>query len=214
MREEDIPKVEKITEEIIHLIFDTQENLCRHFIRFQEHYESPEFRGKIFTLGQYRQWYAKRNGGFTYYRDWIGMNIPSYVLDPFIKGLFDPLTAEEQTIVNMFRCREGKYYLIGTFEDDKEQDTTIRHEVCHGLFYTDDKYCKKVTELIEQNWNELKELREWLLRQGYSKDVLLDECHAYVSEAKEKQWSYGEFPASLNKKLQNLLKRRVKDYSL
>lgn len=34
--------------------FDTQRELCSTFLRFQEHYESPEFRGKVFSLAEYR----------------------------------------------------------------------------------------------------------------------------------------------------------------
>jgi hypothetical protein len=43
----------------------SQKELGNTFIRFQEHYESPnpDFRNKIFTLGQARQWYSITYGG-------------------------------------------------------------------------------------------------------------------------------------------------------
>jgi len=38
----------------IHLmIFDNQKELTTTFLRFQEHYESPKFRGKIFSLKEF-----------------------------------------------------------------------------------------------------------------------------------------------------------------
>ena len=52
-------------------------------MRFQEHYESPEFTGTVFTVGAFRKWYAETYGAFTYASDWSGFNIPGTVLEPF-----------------------------------------------------------------------------------------------------------------------------------
>jgi len=55
-------------------------------LRFEEYYESPRFKGRIFTFDEYRKWYVKnspkgkKTGRFTYYSDWSGFNIPSYAL--------------------------------------------------------------------------------------------------------------------------------------
>ncbi len=43
-------RVHSIHPQIFLLSFPTQEYLAKTFLRFQEHYESPEFRGKIFSL--------------------------------------------------------------------------------------------------------------------------------------------------------------------
>jgi hypothetical protein len=80
------------------LVFDNQYDLASTFLRFQEHYESPEFAGKVFTLDEYKNWYinhsprASKDGVFTYYEDWNGFNIPSKILKPFYGGKFSPLS--------------------------------------------------------------------------------------------------------------------------
>jgi hypothetical protein len=203
--------VDKINDNIIHLSFLKRADLCRHFIRFQEHYESPEFAGKIFTLGQYKAWYAQERGAFTYEKDWSGFNLPSYVFKPFFDGLFDPLTKEEQILVNMFRHKQGRYYVIGTFEKDPDRRETVNHEICHGLYYTEDEYKEAVDKLIEKHWEELKGLREYLTGTGgYHEDVVVDECHAYVSGNEDKDWEHGDFPLKLWTELRKLKDRYLK----
>jgi len=173
-------KVKKITSKIIHVNFDTQEELARTFCRFQEHYESPEFGGKIFTLGQYREWYSERYGGWTYYTDWNGFNIPDIVFEPFKKGLFDPLTEEEQKLLDLFKHRTGKFYVIGTHTS--KQDEAIDHEICHALYYLDEEYRVAVSNIIEINpSNALNKLEEWLIKRGYAGSFLSDEVQAYLS---------------------------------
>ncbi|MEK7106247.1 MAG: ABC transporter ATP-binding protein, partial [Patescibacteria group bacterium] len=61
----------------------TQYALASTFLRFQEHYESPKFRGQFFSLEEFMDWYAEEYGNFTYYKDWTGFNIPSYILKSF-----------------------------------------------------------------------------------------------------------------------------------
>jgi hypothetical protein len=87
----------------IHLLtFDNQIDLTSTFLRFQEHYESPFFKGKYFTLDEFKEWYiktspnGKKSGKFTYYTDWGGFNIPSYILKPFYNGAFNPLSENEK----------------------------------------------------------------------------------------------------------------------
>ena len=74
----------KISGNIFCLKFDNNYDLCMHFLRAQEFYESPfpEFKGKNFNLIDYMEKYAKAYGDnvFTYPGDWCGFNIPSNVL--------------------------------------------------------------------------------------------------------------------------------------
>jgi hypothetical protein len=69
----------------------TQYELASTFLRIQEHYESPFFSGKIFSLEQYMDWCAARTGSFTYYEDSSGFSVPSSALQPFYEGKVDPL---------------------------------------------------------------------------------------------------------------------------
>ena len=154
---------------------DSREELAESFLRFQEHYESPVWADKIFTKGQYKQWYSQTHGGDTYRLDWSGFNFPSSVLKPFRDGLFDPLTEGEKTILSLLRYRTDDFYIIGSNTDD-----VLSHELCHALYHSNLKYRKAVDEVIEKNKNNLKKAFDHLLVLGYHKKVIYDEFQAYV----------------------------------
>lgn len=156
---------------------DSQESLCRAFLRFQEYYESPKFKGQIFTIGQIRHWYSITYGADTYYRDWEGFNFPSYVLEPFKAGLFDPLTTEEQSLLNLFKYRDDNFYVIGA-----NNHSVTRHELSHALYSYDKKYKIAIDNLCKKHYTSLSKIRKYLLDKGYHKDVLNDELQAYITD--------------------------------
>ncbi len=182
-------KIEKstIAENIYLLRFEDQTDLASTFLRFQEHYESPEFRGKFFTLDEYKKWYADTRGGFTYYTDWTGFNIPSHILTPFLEGKFDPLSAEEKIFLEHFRDTAHPFYIIGLsreLDSDKVQNT-LSHETAHGFYYTKPEYRKMVDEVLQKY--DLSKIKEWLSSLGgYHESVLDDESHAYTLFGYEK----------------------------
>lgn len=172
-------------------------------IRFQEYYESPfeDIKGQIFTLGYLRAkggrskpGVATYEGGHHFDSEWSGYNFPGYALDPFIKGLFDPLTTYEQDIVNALKYRQDKFYVIGTY-GDKDPGGALDHEICHALYYVNDKYKKEVDAVLEQY--NLKNLKKMLLEWGYCKEVLDDECHAYLSA--DYDWLFSENKADIKR---------------
>ena len=174
---------------IVHIIMANKEDLAKAMIRFQEFYESPfpEIKGKIFTLGQIKSLGSRDNRGINTYcgsglvpADWSGYNFPGSVLDPFIKGLFDPLTPEEAAIVEALRFRTDKFYVIATYGMEDPGDT-LEHEIRHAMFGISDAYKKAVLKEIGKYKKELKPVREALASWGYAEEVLDDECHAYMS---------------------------------
>ena len=173
--------------DILHVHFDRQYDLAATFLRFQEHYESPKFRGKIFTLKEYRRWYiahsakGRKTRKFTYYKDWEGFNVPSDVLDPFYQGDFDPLSEREQIFLQLFRKRRGKlFYVIGTSGD--ENILTLKHEIAHGLFYTRPAYRKTVLSILREiPDNVRRKIQQFFASsRDYHPRVFYDETHAYV----------------------------------
>jgi hypothetical protein len=179
-------KFKEVAKDIFLLDFKTQNKLTSTFLRFQEHFESPKFRNKIFTLEQYKKWYVKNSprgkklGKFTYYSDWGGFNIPSYILEPFYEGKFDPLTKAEKMVLNLFENKRGaNFYVIGTFANKKE---VLKHELAHGLFYTNPKYKKQVQNVLHKLDQSLrKQLNRYLgSLGGYHKSVFEDETHANI----------------------------------
>ncbi len=191
-------QVKEVVPEVFHLDFQDRRSLASTLLRFQEHYESPEFRGKVFTLDQYKAWYianspkgSRATGEFTYYDDWSGFNFPSHVLDPFFDGFFDPLDQQEQVIVEMFRGRRGsKFYVIGTFGGNT---STLKHETSHGLFYTRPDYRAEVLAIVMDISPEgRKKLERFLANSaGYHQDVWEDEIHAHLMASPEKLKRHG-----------------------
>jgi hypothetical protein len=107
------------------------------------------------------------------------MNIPSYALDAFKRGLFDPLTEKEAALLELFKDRQDKFYIIA----GAAGDTTVRdHEVAHGLYYVSPDYRAKVDEALANLPTQIKEeFRHKLLSLGYADAVIDDEMQAYLS---------------------------------
>jgi hypothetical protein len=158
---------------------DSQEELGLTFMRFQEHYESanPKFRDNIFTIGQLRHWYSETYGANNYHTTWIGFNFPSKVLIPFRDGLFDPLTVEENRLLELFRYRKDNFYIIGA-----QNNSTLRHELAHALYSSNIKYKTEIDKFLSKNQKKLKDTNKYILEKGYCKEVLNDEIQAYITD--------------------------------
>lgn len=205
-------KIEEIVENVFNVNFDTQEELASTFLRFQEHFESPEFKGKVFTLEKFKEWYianspeGKATGRFTYYEDWGGFNIPSPILKPFYEGLFNPVSENENKILDAFKDKKDKnFYIIGTFGN---QAYLLRHETAHGLFYTNKDYKREVlNELDKLDTKTRNKIDDILKEMGYHSDVLADESHAYLITPLKtlKKKGLDEDVAPVNKSLNDIL---------
>lgn len=155
----------------------TQHVLASTFLRFQEYYESPKFRGKFFSLEEFMDWYAEECGNFSYYQDWGGFNIPSSILKPFRVGKFDPLSTKENLFLKLFEKIQEPFYIIGVV---KPFDlTTLKHEFVHGLFYTDEAYRDRV--LSEIKTLNIRIFEKALKNAGYHPAVHKDETNAYAT---------------------------------
>lgn len=177
-----------ITNKIFLLEFDSSVEAAKTFLRFQEHYESPEFKGKIFSLKDYIKWYKTQteDGKFTYYYDWSGFNIPSYVFEPFLDGRFKNLSKREKALLEIFKEDVGDFYIIGV---QKGKADDLKHEIMHGLYYTDLDYRKEVEIILaSQDASQqfsLLPIFDVIEEAGYHEDVLHDEAHAYLATCEE-----------------------------
>jgi hypothetical protein len=158
---------------------DSQDELGLTFMRFQEHYESanPDFRNKIFTQGQLKRWYSEEYGSNSYHSHWVGFNFPSSVLIPFKEGLFDPLTIEEQRLLELFRYRSDNFYIIGA-----QSGGTLRHELAHALYASNSKYKDELDKFLLKNKSKLKNTLKYIKDKGYCDEVLFDEIQAYITD--------------------------------
>lgn len=157
---------------------NSRQILAETFMRFQEYYESPEFKGRVFSVEDFAHWYARKFGAFTYSRDWYGFNIPSKVLEPFRLGQFEPLTALEQKLLDICKDAQGDFYLIGATPNAEYFTETIKHEFVHGAFHVNSSYRDEVVSCIQEH--KIKTINKALYKMGYHSDVFEDETNAYV----------------------------------
>lgn len=161
---------------IIHLKFKTQSELTRAMIRMAEFYESPypKIRGHYFTLDQFKAAYTKTHGEpFSYFKDWHGFNIPGIMLREFKLHFAHDLTPAERVILGI----KGARYLIATH---REWDVT--HEIAHGIFYLNSTYRHSALEFVKSaSPFLLRPFKNWLKREGYTKEVFDDEINAYFA---------------------------------
>jgi hypothetical protein len=165
------------------------------FCRYQEFYESPykSIRGKYFSWETFMRTYTKERGAesFTYPYDWSGYNIPSNVLEKGIDTFYKQ--SEYDKIMNdiFFYCAidsqiqnngaRHKWYLIGA---DFAESQTMKHEIAHGLYFTNKKYKKSMDTIIsEMKKSDFNFMKKSLIKMGYADDskIIADEIQAFMS---------------------------------
>jgi len=173
-------ELRKIKSYVFHVRFETRYELTSTLLRIGEYFEFPESDGKVFTLKEFKKWYMKSQNKkrFTYYEDWTGYNIPSKELEPFLSGKFDPLSDKEKQFLDLFRNVKGEFYIIGTFSKNKTEQETVNHELTHAMFSMNRAYRKVVKEYFKDK--DCEELKAFLVKNGYTQKVLLDEMNAYL----------------------------------
>jgi hypothetical protein len=183
----------------------SQKELGDTMMRFQEYYENPFWKDKIFTIGQFNQWYSKKYGASTYSSDWAGYNFPGVVLEPFKKGLFDPLTKKEKILLNLLRYRTDDFYIIGANNED-----VLKHELCHALYYSNKNYRKEINLYLSKNKSKVKKIFDYILKLGYSNKVLFDETQAYIMDGDHLEEQGIETPKEIVLKIKNIYKKYSK----
>jgi len=165
-------------------------------MRFQEYYESSEFKGRIFAVEEYMDWYAKVYGNFTYFEDWHGFNVPAHAFDPFLSHKFDPLTKKEQILIDKLH-KSGldllNDYVIGLTERDVHRKPTLEHEYTHGLLAKNKHFRDEMVAVIMRyHWAPISKILEEM---SYDKSVWLDEVIAYflTGPGKEFKAIVGEY---------------------
>lgn len=167
---------------IYHVSFSTNYLLTATMMRFQEHYESPKFRGSIFTHEEFMDWYAADRGSMSYFTDWSGFNVPSWVIGAFRSGKFDPLSRKERSFLDLLDGVTGDFYVIAT-SDTRPDPETLAHETVHGLYYAHPSYAAEVRRRLGRF--NLGKFRQKLRRMGYHAAVIDDELNAYLSTGPE-----------------------------
>ena len=186
-------QVEEIKPRIFLLNFDSQYNMAMHFLRYQEYYESPSlrFRGKIFTIIDFMEWYSKKygKGAFTYPKDWDGFNLSLSIIEDVLINKspiidYNKYDEDMEKIVaycykTLNKNSDDEAYLIGTYGKKK---AALKHELAHAFFYTNKEYEKKMVKLVKSlDKNARKKLFNILKEYGYTRKVFVDEAQAFIA---------------------------------
>ncbi len=177
-------KLKEISNRIWLVEFDDYYNLSMTFLRYQEFYESPneKFFRTPFLIKEYVDWYSSGED-FTYHLDWMGFNIPSNFIIECQSNIPDinEWDIVMSDIVNKIKDKSGDlFYLIGIKDGDND---VLRHEMAHGLFYTNDSYKSEMMDLYRSLPDSIIErINNYLIDTGgYSEDVFIDETQSYMA---------------------------------
>lgn len=228
-------KAEIVLPHIYLLTYPTQYELAMSFIRMQEFYESPKFRGKYFTLEEFMDYWASNNGkgAFNYPSVWSGFNLPGSVIrewmDVFKKvegevrdkencilGEITDLMEEEKlesSTSDFYDDDWHKIYVIGVHAKSLDVEGIIDHESAHAFYRMYPEYrkiCDSVLRKIESK--DMKRMTKSLLGIGYCKEMIKDEIQAYsaTNSAMVKHDHVGEFVGIFNHFKKNLVKENIK----
>ncbi len=191
-------KIKQVKPRIFLFEFTDQYDMCMHFLRYQEFYESPnpKFRNKSFTILEFMKWQAKAEGegNFTYPTAWSGFNFPgSTILKVDDLGISDKQKYDDNMWWGYHKCAtildknhqpiddysKEEFYIIGVL---KGNTTTIQHEIAHGMFYLNSEYKKEATKLVKELPVKIRtSMENMLAKTGYTKQVYIDEINAYFS---------------------------------
>lgn len=154
------------------------------FCRAQEYYESPspKFRGKVFSIWDYMKWYHEHYGhGFSYGADWSGFNIPLKKINECYNKLNKFETPYDRIMCDIKQkiyITSSNGYVIGCGSTNCD---TFKHEVCHGLYYTNKDYKKQMDALTKGLPKKYYDkFKENILQMGYTTKVVDDEIQAYL----------------------------------
>ena len=179
-------KLSQIHPHIFVVEVDNKYDLGMTFLRAQEFYESVNdaFRGKVFSIFSYMDWYAKgysEEKGFTYTIDYRGYNVPSTALNDCYRT-YKGHTPHDDMMLNIMKTISdlgtSRYYLLGTSMGDA---ATLEHEMAHGLFFVNEQYRKTMehhVSLLPIRTELFAFLKEEM---GYADAVHVDETQAFMS---------------------------------
>lgn len=182
-------EIREIRPKVFNAIFKNQYMATATFMRISEFYESPfrDIKNSYFSLEEYMDHYAGKNGNFTYHTDWAGFNVPGKKVTKFFNVFGRKLLEKEKIIYKKLKkmvpkenWENGDFYLIGTWRKGD-----VKHEIAHAYYYLHRKYKIAMNRLIKK-YKYQEDLKKYLISEGYSSPVLNDECQSYLATSTRK----------------------------
>lgn len=211
-------QIKEVKPNIYAVIIKDQYDRAMLFCRAQEYYESPspKFRGKEFSIWDYMKWYHERYGrGFSYGNDWSGFNIPVKTIRECYNKLnkietpYDKVMDEILSVLSLkVESKDGYVISCGITKGD-----TFKHEVCHGLYYTNKDYKKQMDALTKGLPKKYYDkFKENILEMGYASKVVNDEIQAYIQYGYENDDFGKKVDISVRIEYSDIYKDKAKNY--
>lgn len=173
--------VRELLPQIHYIRFRRHAEAAHTMLRFQEFYESPRLKGHVFTRSQFEQLLRAQTDRDvrSYAAQFIGFNIPWYVLRPFMAGAFDPLSAREKALLAYFADVPPPFYVIASSESSGSLGVVI-HELAHGLWAMRDGYRRRAEAIVRSlPADDRMKITRYLERICHV-TTHADETHAYL----------------------------------
>ena len=171
--------IKEVKKNVFAVVVPDSYDRCMLFLRVQEYYENPKYKGKNFNIWEFVKYYS-RNNIFRYAEEWDGFNLPYRVAEECYNNIIQydtPYDAVMDEILGEINPK-GEAYIIGV---DSSNGETFDHELCHAEYYLNKEYKQVADKLIKSLPKELCAiLKKNLLRAGYHRSVINDEIQAYM----------------------------------
>jgi hypothetical protein len=187
-------KSQLIGENILLLTFEKQKEIAMTFFRVQEFYESkkPSLKDRYFTAFGFLDALMNDDGEIDYFSEWNGFNIPGNVFKKWEECVpEDAFTHYEHKMLISIseNIKTNDFYIIGCLEKDKN---TLKHEICHALYYLNDDFKIEMTEILKDfhinHRQEFSLLQDTLFNDfEYDYNVLYDETIAWLTTSTKRE---------------------------
>lgn len=172
-------EIKEVRPDVFAIIVPDSYDRAMLFLRVQEYYENPTFKGTTFSIWDFIKEYSKDNK-FTYAHDWDGFNVPYSVAEKCYNETIRWFTPYDDIMIDIIDTigplQEG--CIIGV---DSLSSETFEHEIRHSEYLLNKQYRRKANELIKGIDRVVyKEIADGLLSMGYDVSVLRDEIQAYI----------------------------------
>ena len=194
----------KVVDRVWAINSDSQVEIGKAFIRFQEYYENADLKGrKDLTVREIEKWWERTReatNAESYYEYWVGFNLPGRVfveltMSPefrpgfsLVDFLGNPMAYpryhdEENELMALLSDLPAAElvdsYFIGLWKDSTD---VLEHEIAHGLFTTNAMYkSEQLYNISKLPADIYQRVRKDLISCGYHPHVVHDEIQAYFS---------------------------------
>lgn len=155
--------------------------------RISEFYEGKDgIRGQHFNIHTFLDLHLDENGDLNTWNFWEGYNFPKKQVLQFEGKFFKDISPREEKLIAACSRIPDDGYVILCKEGD---EITKKHELCHGLYFTNNSYYLKASLVIGSIPLDIfLKFESDLLKMGYTSNFIGDEMQAYLTAYDEAEF--------------------------